>query len=452
MSKINFPHVASRVLNALLLLEPGYARMFFNALSTRLGIQNLYDAEGLVTGTEKMRVRAGLFDEGGSSTADHRPYRLVNGVAVLPVNGTLVHKHGYLQPYSGMTGYDGIIARLQMALSDAKVDGVLLDFDTPGGEVAGCFDAAQHIRKLADESDKAVWGLCCDMNASAGMALASATQRRLITQTGVAGSVGVVMGHVSYEEYLEKEGIDVTLIHSGAHKVDGNPYENLPGDVLSSFQAKSDKLRDEFASLVSELTGMDKQAVLDTEARCYRGQEAIDVGFADELVNGNQAIDVFADYLSGQASNPITTGGTSMTKEKSQTASAEKEKPAAAATGGDPAPVAPTTTASTEDQRMTERARIQSILGSDEAQGRASLAEHFAYKTDMSVEEALTALAAAPASTQEAGASPLDQAMSTTASVAVGADSDRNTGASDQNESQAMMADYHKAKGVRPKN
>ena len=101
---------------------------------------------------------------------------------------------------------------------------------------------------------------------------------------------------------------------------------------------------------------------------------------------------------------------------------------------------------------MTERARIQSILGSDEAQGRASLAEHFAYKTDMSVEEALTALAAAPASTQEEGASPLDQAMSTTASVAVGADSDRNTGASDQNESQAMMADYHKAKGVRPKN
>lgn len=453
MSKMNFPHVASRVLNTPLLLEPGYARMFFNALASRLGIKNLYDAEGLIAGSEKLRVRAGPAGEGGAvESGRYRPYRLVNGVAVLPVEGTLVHKHGYLQPYSGMTGYDGIIERLKMALGDAKVNGVLLDFDTPGGEVAGCFDAAQHIRKLADSSEKAVWGLCCDMNASAGMALASSTQRRLITQTGIAGSVGVVMGHVSYEDYLEKEGIDVTLIHSGAHKVDGNPYENLPEDVLESFQSQSDKLRDEFASLVSELTGMDKQAVLDTEARCYRGQEAIDVGFADELVNGNQAIDVFADYLSGQASNPITTGGTSMKKEKTPTASAENENPAATSTGADPAGDAPDTTASTEDQRQTERARIQAILGSDEAQGRASLAEHFAYKTDMTVEEALTALAAAPASTQEAGASPLDQAMSTTASVTVGADTGSSTGTSNQNESQTMMADYHKAKGVRPNN
>src|SRR5690606_39452839 len=59
----------------------------------------------------------------------------------------------------------------------------------------------------------------------------------------ISGSVGVVMAHASYEDYLEQEGIKVTLIHSGAHKTDGNPYEDLPGEVLERFQADTDTLR-----------------------------------------------------------------------------------------------------------------------------------------------------------------------------------------------------------------
>ncbi|MCW7223842.1 hypothetical protein [Escherichia coli] len=42
----------------------------------------------------------------------------MNGIAVLPVSGTLVSRTRALQPYSGMTGYNGIIARLQQAASD----------------------------------------------------------------------------------------------------------------------------------------------------------------------------------------------------------------------------------------------------------------------------------------------------------------------------------------------
>jgi ClpP class serine protease len=62
---------------------------------------------------------------------------VTNGIAVLPVSGTLVSKTRSLQPYSGMTGYNGIIARLQQAMSDPGVDGIMLDMDTPGGMVSG---------------------------------------------------------------------------------------------------------------------------------------------------------------------------------------------------------------------------------------------------------------------------------------------------------------------------
>lgn len=60
-----------------------------------------------------------------------RSYQITDGIAVLPVSGTLVSKTRSLQPYSGMTGYNGIIARLQQAISDPGVDGILLDMDTP---------------------------------------------------------------------------------------------------------------------------------------------------------------------------------------------------------------------------------------------------------------------------------------------------------------------------------
>ena len=59
-----------------------------------------------------------------------------------------------------------------------------------------------------------------------------------------------------------------------------------------------------------------------------------------------------------------------------------------------------------------ERTRIEGITTCDEAKGREALANHFAFKTNMSVDDAKAALAAAPKqSTNATGKSPLDTAM-----------------------------------------
>lgn len=86
--------------------------------------------------------------------------------------------------------------------------------------------------------------------------------------------------------------------------------------------------------------------------------------------------------------------------------------PAAAA----PVPAAP---AASPDAAATERARIQGIVGSDEAKGRDALAQHLAFNTTMSVEDAKKALAASPVA---GAANPLAAAMSTVANPKVGVD------------------------------
>lgn len=388
----HFPQIASRVLNTPLLLEPGYARVFFSALASRLNIVELQDDGGQIDIGQKLRVDGRTLTR-TRQTADgytETLYHITDGAAQLDVKGSLVHKHGYLKPYSGMTGYDGIVSRMAMMLADQDVKGVLMDMHTPGGEVAGCFDTVDQLRRMAAAAGKPIWSLSYDMHCSAGMALASAADRRLITQTGVAGSVGVVMAHASYQEYLKEEGIKVTLIHSGAHKVEGNPYEDLPDEVLQRFQRDTAALRQQFAELVARHTGLTAEAVLATEAACYRGQEAVDIGFAHQLVNGHEALAEFSEYLATHG-RTLTTGARMSTANQPAPAAAAEQQPAA---NQPAAPAADQQGAA--NAAAAERTRVKGILGHDEAKGRAGLAEHLAYDTDMSVEQAAALLAAAP--------------------------------------------------------
>lgn len=385
----NMAHIASRVLNTPLLLEPGYARTFFSALAPRLGIMELQDSEGVILTGEKMRQSAAAWS---SDRSRDRPYEVVDGVAVIPVSGSLVHKSGRIQPYSGMTGYDGIIRRAAEAFSDPSVKGVMMDSDTPGGEVSGCFNTARKLREMADAAGKPLWSLCYDMSCSAGMALASSAHRRLINETGIAGSVGVVMAHADWSENLKENGINVTLIHSGAHKVDGNPYEALSAEVLASFQGKSDLLRNEFAQLVAGHMGMSVESILATEAATYRGKAAVDVGFADELVNGIDAVSIFSEHLSTQG-RTISIGASMSKNDVTTQAEASEESspavgavvPAAAADVGSPDVVAEV---AQPDAGAAMQARIAGIMQCEEAKGREATANHLAFNTSMSVEDA----------------------------------------------------------------
>ena len=397
----NLPHIASMAFNEPLMLEPAYARVFFCALAGQLGISRLTDAVSgdSLTAQEAPATLALSGDDDGPRQA--RSYQVMNGIAVLPVSGTLVSRTRALQPYSGMTGYNGIIARLQQAASDPMVDGILLDMDTPGGMVAGAFDCADIIARVRDI--KPVWALANDMNCSAGQLLASAASRRLVTQTARTGSIGVMMAHSNYGAALEKQGVEITLIYS-SHKVDGNPYSHLPDDVRETLQSRMDATRRMFAQKVSAYTGLSVQAVLDTEAAVYSGQEAIDAGLADELVNSTDAITVMRDALDARKSR---LSGGRMTKETqsttvSATASQADVTDVVPATEGENASAAqPDVNAQITAAVAAENSRIMGILN----------CEVLAETPGMTVETARRILAAAPQSAQARSDTALDRLM-----------------------------------------
>ncbi|MEY7473542.1 S49 family peptidase [Enterobacter cloacae] len=416
----NLPHIASMAFNEPLMLEPAYARVFFCALAGQLGITRLTDTvSGITLDAGQIAEPLALFGEDDDmDTRPSRSYQVANGIAVLPVSGTLVSKTRALQPYSGMTGYNGIIARLQQAISDPGVDGILLDMDTPGGMVSGAFDCADIIARMRDI--KPIWALANDMNCSAGQLIASSASRRLVTQTARTGSIGVMMAHSNYGAALKTNGVEVTLIYSGDHKVDGNPYEKLPEDVRADFQTRIDATRQMFAEKVSAYTGMSVQDVLDTEAAVFSGQESMDNGLADELVNNTDALGVMREALDRRKKTTI--GGTM----PSPSASAATNNPADQATTQTTAPAEQVTTvdvttaaamspadvsAQVSAAVAAENSRIMGILNCEEAKGRESQARVLAETPGMTVESAQRILAAAPQSAQARTDTALDRLM-----------------------------------------
>ncbi|EAN7621423.1 S49 family peptidase [Salmonella enterica] len=353
----NLPHILSQATNAPLLLEPAYARVFFCALGRESGAGSLHIPQNLENLDQAgMELVTGNYMSGDKPRA--RFYQVVNGIAVLPVSGTLVHKLGGMRPFSGMTGYDGITARLQQAISDPEVTGVLLDIDSPGGQAAGAFDCADMIYRLGQQ--KPIWALMNDVACSGAMLLASACSRRLVTQTARVGSVGVVMAHASYAGQLEQEGVEITLLYSGKHKTDLNPYQALPDDVRTDYQQKMDATRQMFADRVAQYTGLSAEAVMATEAAIYDGQAGIEVGLADEMVNAADAISVMASAALKNNSK-----------------------------GGDMPELTATEAAAQENQR------VMGIIGCPEAKGREALAQMLAGQPGMSVAQAQGILAAA---------------------------------------------------------
>ncbi|MSL20877.1 S49 family peptidase [Escherichia coli] len=352
----NLSHIIAAAFNEPLLLEPAYARVFFCALGREIGAASLsvpqqqvqLDAPGMLAETDEYMA-------GGKRPA--RVYRVVNGIAVLPVSGTLVHRLGGMRPFSGMTGYDGIVACLQQAMADSQVRGILLDIDSPGGQAAGAFDCADMIYRLRQQ--KPVWALCNDTACSAAMLLASACSRRLVTQTSRIGSIGVMMSHVSYAGHLAQAGVDITLIYAGAHKVDGNQFEALPAEVRQDMQQRIDAAHRMFAEKVAMYTGLSVDAVTGTEAAVFEGQSGIEAGLADELINASDAISVMATAL-----NSNVRGGTM-----------------------------PQLTAT--EAAVQENQRVMGILTCQEAKGREQLATMLAGQQGMSVEQARAILAAA---------------------------------------------------------
>jgi signal peptide peptidase SppA len=222
----------------------------------------------------------------------------VGGVAIVPIEGTLVQKGKWLGTDSGETSYEGVRALLARAARSDTVRGVVLEVDSYGGEVAGAFETAAAIRELSRQ--KPTLAILTDFAFSAGYLMASAARQIVMPPGGGAGSIGVVAMHADYSGQLQQRGIAVTFIHAGAHKLDGSPFKALADDVRAEMQARVDASYERFVNAVGEHRGvrLPAAAARATEARTYSGEAAAAAGLVDGIVEVDEAFREFVKRVS----------------------------------------------------------------------------------------------------------------------------------------------------------
>lgn len=313
---MNFPMIASRVFGTPLLVDPAKGAAFLTGIGPRI-TGGVLELRGLgdvpperAERATRQAERASLLtnDLGDRRSRQGRSlYRVQNGVAVIEVTGTLVHRGEWIGQSSGATSYEGLVAQITAAGSDPTVRGVALEVDSFGGEVSGVFDLADQIRDL--RAQKPVWAFVAEAALSAGYAIASQADRIVLPRTGEVGSIGVLWIHADHSQQLEDQGVAVTLVHAGSHKVDGNPFATLPEEVRSDMQARVEETRDLFVQTVAAGRGgrLTAAAALATEAQVYRGRHAVAAGLADEVGDLRKAFASFVAEVNGSAGGRQTT-------------------------------------------------------------------------------------------------------------------------------------------------
>lgn len=200
-----------------------------------------------------------------------------DGVAVIPVTGPIFRRANAFSEISGATSVQVLATDLHLALDSEDVSAIVLEVDSPGGEVAGISELADMI--YAARGRKPIVAYVDGTCASAAYWLASACDEIVATDTAVIGSIGVVR---AVPNPGATRSADIEIVSN----VSPNKRPNVRTEEgRAVYQAEVDALADVFVSRVARNRGVSVDAVLADfgQGGCLIGAGAVAAGMVDAV-------------------------------------------------------------------------------------------------------------------------------------------------------------------------
>lgn len=222
--------------------------------------------------------------------------QVTNGVAVIPVTGTIVPRRSLFSWLFGGAALNRIRADIDAALSDPRVDALLLSIDSPGGQVSGVGELAHYVRAVSDK--KPVVAYSDGQMTSGATWIGSATNWKIVSPTAHDGSIGVLVVHRDESKLNEEIGITYTWLTAGKYKALGNPDEPLSGEARAMIEDRISRVYDVFVTDIARFRGAKPKTVREdmAEGRIFIGSQAVDAGLADDTGSMDDAL-AYAQYL-----------------------------------------------------------------------------------------------------------------------------------------------------------
>lgn len=220
-------------------------------------------------------------DRGEGFHGNEDPFQKIGSVALIRVRGAIFGEENCETELGAGTSNEYLQIALELAASDPTIKSIVLDINSPGGEVAGTADTANLIRRI--RSEMPVYAYVGDLAASAAYWIASQATRIVISETAAVGSIGVRAVVEDHSEALKMEGIkQYTYLSSQSPNKDFDPKS--AADV-AEMQRQLDYLASLFIESVAIGRGKSAEFVAENFGRggIIYGQMALDVGMADQI-------------------------------------------------------------------------------------------------------------------------------------------------------------------------
>jgi len=267
------------------------------------------------------------------------------GVGIIEIRGVLLEG-------SWIHDYTDIREAVDELAANPAVHSILLDIDSPGGDVhAEQFALADRIREV--RAVKPVWAIANEQATSAAYVIAAQASKIFAANanTAILGSLGVIATHTDWSKYDERVGITTTEVVTGRHKNELSPNRPLSKEGRATLERLVEGAFVELIAAVSAgRKGLTDEKIRAQEAAIYLGGEAQEQGLADgvalreELVErlvtkaqGQGVIVPAATAATGTEREPAEQEATSMadpTNPTPDTPATPGAQPAAAAPGG----------------------------------------------------------------------------------------------------------------------
>lgn len=207
------------------------------------------------------------------------------GVAVIPLTGIITPQGSFLSFLFGGApgGLQAFREAFAEALGSPDVSAIVIDVDSPGGLVDLVPETAAIIR--AARGSKPIVATADTKMLSAAYWIASQADEVVITPSGYAGSVGVLRVHEDWSKANSEDGLQVTYVHAGKYKVEGNSNEPLEAEAREQWQSDVDDVYGQFVADVAAGRGVSEQTVLADfgEGRTLNARNALAGGLVDRI-------------------------------------------------------------------------------------------------------------------------------------------------------------------------
>jgi len=179
-----------------------------------------------------------------------------------------------------------VVAAMKTAFEDEGAKGIVLLINSPGGSPVQAGIISDEIKRLKAKHKKPIYAVVEETCASAAYYIAAATDKIFVDKASIVGSIGVLMDGFGFTGLMEKLGVERRLMTAGENKGFLDPFSPQTEKQRAFAQQMLDQVHKQFIDVVKAGRGSRlKESPELFSGLFWTGQQAIDMGLADQLGN-----------------------------------------------------------------------------------------------------------------------------------------------------------------------